>query len=163
MEKILISACLVGQKVRYDGRASSSDGEWIGRWQQQGRLVAVCPEVSGGLSVPRPAAEVVGGAGEAVLDGIARLKTEDGRDVTDAFLAGARHALDVARRHEIRLAILKARSPSCGSSKIYDGTFTGTRQDGAGVTTALLRRHGIEVFNEDQLQQVAHRIAELER
>ncbi len=162
MEKILISACLIGREVRYDGQASTVEDGWIARWQRQGRLVAVCPEVAGGLSVPRPAAEIEGGDGTAVLEGQARLKTENGDDVTDAFIAGARHALAVARREEIRLAILKARSPSCGSSQIYDGSFTGQKRRGSGVTAALLRRVGITVFHEGEIDKVLSILGKLE-
>ena len=156
--EILISACLVGREVRYDGEASVPPGDRIGEWHRRGLLVAVCPEVAGGLSVPRPAAEIVGGDGGDVLDGRARLETEAGDDVTDAFVAGARHALEVAEAHEVRLAILKSKSPSCGSSQIYDGSFSGTRRPGRGVTAALLRREGIEVFSERELDEVARRI-----
>lgn len=159
VEKILISACLVGQKVRYDGGASRVEGGWIAVWQRQGRLVPVCPEVAGGLEVPRPPAEIVGGGGEAVLDGEAKLLTKTGDDVTEAFIKGARHALDVAQSEGVRIAVLKARSPSCGSSAIYDGHFAGQLRDGSGVTAALLRRHGLEVFNEEQLDAVAERLS----
>ncbi len=154
MKKILISACLVGQKVRYDGQASRGD-EQISVWQAQGRLVPICPEVSGGLGVPRPAAEVVDGTGEDVLVGAARLMTADGVDVTEAFVAGARQALKVAQKHGVVMAILKARSPSCGSSTIYDGTFSGKKRDGMGVTAALLRSEGIAVFSDEELEKAA--------
>lgn len=162
MVRILISACLLGRPVRYDGRAvalGASGGEQLlARWQAEGRLVPVCPEVGGGLSVPRAPAEIVGrdggGDGGDVLDGRARLRTDEGVDVTDAFLRGARMALDLALEHDVRLAILKARSPSCGSVGIYDGSFTGALRDGAGVTAALLERHGIRVFDESELSEV---------
>lgn len=163
MEKILISACLVGREVRYDGRASTAPGDLVEHWQSEGRLVPVCPEVAGGLSVPRPAVEIDGGDGADVVDGQARLRTGEGVDVTDAFVAGAEHALEVARREKIRVAVLKARSPSCGSSSIYDGTFSGTLREGSGVTAALLREHGIAVFSEEELEAVAEEVERLER
>lgn len=162
MEKIVVSACLVGRKVRYDGEASTADDGRIERWRRQGRLVAVCPEVAGGLPVPRPAAEVVGGDGEDVIAGDAHLQTEAGKDVTDAFVAGAEHALEVVRRHGIRVAVLKSKSPSCGVETIYDGSFSGTRRDGMGVTAALLRREGVSVFNEHQLDEAARLVEQLE-
>ena len=162
MEEILISACLVGQKVRYDGASSDAPGDWIERWRRQGRLVPICPEVVGGLAVPRPAAELVGGDGGDVLDGRARLETEDGTDVTEAFVAGARHAWTVARTRGIRMAVLKARSPSCGTMSVYDGTFSGNKRPGTGVTAALLRRNGIAAFNEDQLEEAAAHLAQLQ-
>ncbi len=159
-DKILVSACLLGHRVRYDAEASTPAGDRLQRWQQAGRLVVVCPEVAGGLSVPRPAAEIRGGDGDDVLDGGARLQTEAGRDVTDAFVAGARHTLEVAQRHGVRFAVLKSKSPSCGTSTIYDGTFSGVRRDGMGVTAALLRRHGIEVFSDRELDELAQRISD---
>lgn len=162
MENILVSACLVGQKVRYDGRASDAPGHWLSMWQRQGRLVAVCPEVAGGLEVPRPAAEIEGGDGRDVLAGRARLVTKRGKDVTDSFVAGARYALEVARREQIRMAVLKSRSPSCGSASIYDGSFSNTRVSGRGVTAALLDEQGIRVFSEQQLDEAAQMLERLE-
>ena len=161
MEKILISACLVGRKVRYDGEASTPQGEWIQRWRRQGRLVPVCPEVAGGLAVPRLPAELVGGDGEDVLDGRATLCTAGGEDVTQAFVDGAHRALEVARREAIRVAILKARSPSCGAAQVYDGTFSKTLQVGMGVAAALLRREGIVVFSDEELDAAVRHLAAL--
>lgn len=98
MERILVSACLMGRKVRYDGAAKTSGDALLAAWWREGRLVPFCPEVEGGLPVPRPAAEIEGGAGgEAVLSGAARVLTAGGADVTEAFLAGARAALAAAR------------------------------------------------------------------
>lgn len=108
----------------------------------------VCPEVDGGLGTPRPPAEVVGGDGADVLAGRARVVTGDGRDVTAEYLDGARKALDAARRTGASKAILKARSPSCGSGEIYDGSFSRTLAAGDGVTAALLRANGIQVVDE---------------
>ena len=152
---ILASACLLGREVRYDGEGSPVGDDRLARWARQGRVVTVCPEVSGGLGVPRVPAEVVGGDGADVLDGTARVVTEAGEDVTDAFLQGAYHALEVARGYGVQVAVLKSKSPSCGCDAIYDGTFSCTKRDGMGVTAALLRREGIEVFDETQLDEVA--------
>jgi uncharacterized protein YbbK (DUF523 family) len=163
VEKILVSACLMGRRVRYDGRAKTSSDAWLAGWRAEGRLVPFCPEVSGGLPVPRPAAEIEGGAaGTAVLAGQARVLASDGSDVTQAFLSGARAALATARSHGVRMAVLKEGSPSCGALSIYDGTFTGRRTPGRGVTTALLERHGIRVFTEDQLTEAASYLRTLE-
>lgn len=152
MDRILVSACLVGRRVRYDGTAKSSPSTLLATWMAEGRLIPFCPEVSGGLPVPRPAAEIEpGGSGSAVLDGDARVLTATGTDVTAAFLSGARQALDLALRSGVRLAVLKEGSPSCGALTIHDGAFTGHRTPGQGVTTALLERHGIHVFTENQL------------
>jgi len=141
MERILVSSCLLGARVRYDGRAKTSDSEILTRWRAEGRLVPFCPEVAGGLPVPRPAAEITG---DLVL-------TRDGQDVTGFFTRGAQLALETARAHQIRLAILKEGSPSCGSHRIGDGTFSKTHIPGAGLTARLLSRHGIRVFSEDEL------------
>ncbi|TYB38790.1 DUF523 domain-containing protein [Actinomadura chibensis] len=162
MERILVSSCLVGRPVRYDGAAKPVGGELVERWRTEGRLVPFCPEVSGGLSVPRPPAEIVGGDGHAVLDGTARVRTDGGADVTAEFLRGARQALDAARRTGARIALLKEGSPSCGSNRVYDGTFTGTSIPGEGVTTALLEREGIRVFSENDLAAVASLLETLE-
>ena len=141
--KVIISACLLGVPCRYDG--GHSRNETAMNQKETYQLIPVCPEESGGLPTPRPAAEIVGGDGDAVLDGKAKVMTADGTDVTEAFLRGAHHALEVAQSHGVTHVILKARSPSCGCGDIYDGTFSGTLTSGDGVTTALLKRHGITI------------------
>jgi uncharacterized protein YbbK (DUF523 family) len=103
------------------------------------------------LGTPRPPAEIVGGDGDAVLDGRARVVTRAGTDVTAAYIAGAHRALRTAVRAGVELAVLKARSPSCGANGVYDGTFSRTLTDGEGVTAALLRRNGIRVVTEEDL------------
>ena len=123
MEKILISACLMGDIVRYDGRQKKMTHALIHRWAAQGRLVPFCPEVAGGLSTPRPPAEIVNGDGQEVLEQRAKIWTSAGEDVTPQFVRGALMALDLIKSHAIKFAILKAKSPSCGSEFIYDGTF----------------------------------------
>ncbi len=143
----LVSACLLGITTTYDGR-SHPQGELIAL-ATRGRVVPVCPEVAGGLPVPRPSAEIVDGDGDDVLDGRARVVTVEGEDVTRAYLRGAECALAAARRCSITMAILKQRSPSCGASRIYDGTHSGRLRAGQGVTAALLRRHGMTVWSEE--------------
>ncbi len=154
MQKILVSACLLGHRVRYDGGGFADLPPLLVRWQAEGRIISCCPEVAGGLPVPRSPAEIEpawGGSG--VLAGQARVLTRRGEDVSAAFLAGAQAALALAHQHGIRLAILKEGSPSCGSQAIYDGRFTGQRVAGSGVTTARLRQAGLAVFAEDQLAE----------
>ena len=141
--KTIVSACLLGVRCRYDG--GDSQNETAMKQKETSELIPVCPEEAGGLPTPRPPAEIVGGDGEDVLNGKAKVMTVDGRDVTDAYLKGAHHALQVAQAHGATQVILKARSPSCGCGDIYDGTFSGTLTSGDGVTTALLKRHGITV------------------
>ncbi len=161
MQKILVSRCLLGHRVRYDGGAHGPF-DLLERWQAEGRVVALCPEVAGGLPTPRAAAEIPAGQGAQVLDGLAAVMTVDGEDVSVAFLAGAEQALALVERHGIRLALLKARSPSCGNRENYDGSFSGVRVAGEGVTAALLRRAGVRVFNEDELAAAEAALRELE-
>lgn len=143
MEPVLVSACLHGVPCRFDGRgkASAAVADAVG----DRRPVTFCPEVAAGLPTPRRPAEIVGGDGHDVLDGRARVVDDTGHDVTDAFVDGARRALDAARRAGCTEALLMPRSPSCGRGTVYDGTFTGELREGDGVTAALLERHGIRV------------------
>jgi uncharacterized protein YbbK (DUF523 family) len=161
MQKILVSACLLGQSVRYDGGAHGPFAPLL-RWQQQGRVLALCPEVAGGLPTPRPPAEIAGGQGAQVLDGLIALYDVQGVDVTQAFIAGAHMAERLVREHGIQIAILKARSPSCGNQHAYDGSFSGQLVAGEGVTAAALRRLGVQVFNEQQLSHAATCLHQLE-
>ncbi|RFU43553.1 DUF523 domain-containing protein [Actinomadura logoneensis] len=163
MERILVSSCLLGRPVRYDGAAKPVTDGLFERWRAEGRLVPVCPEIAGGLPVPRPPAEITPPVpGHLPADDGARIMTDTGEDVTAEFLAGARIALETARRAGARIAVLKESSPSCGSHRVYDGSFTGTRVPGMGVTTALLTSAGIRVFSEDELPEAAAYLAELE-
>lgn len=146
----IVSACFVGIHCRYDQRHNAL--EEIRRLVREGKAIPVCPEQEGGLPTPRNPAEIVGGDGEDVLDGKARVIDNRGNDVTEQFLAGARKALAVAQAVGAKQAILKERSPSCGSCMIYDGTFSGGKKPGVGVTAALLRRHGIEVVSEETME-----------
>ena len=148
--KILVSACLLGSPVRYDGSSKTLAHSLLDLWGREGRLVPICPELAAGFPVPRPPAEI---AGEG------RVLEADGRDVTALYLAGAEAALALAREHGCAFALLTDASPSCGSASIYDGTFQGRRQSGEGVTTALLRRNGIEVFSETQVELLRERLS----
>jgi len=146
--RLLVSACLLGRPVRYDGGHRAFDSARLADWVAQGRAIGFCPEVAAGLPTPRAPAEIADGRdGIAVLGGRATIIEPDGRDVTAIYRAGAQAALDFARAQECRFALLTDGSPSCGSRFIYDGSFSGTRHDGIGVTTALLRAHGIAVFD----------------
>ncbi|MBC7106164.1 MAG: DUF523 domain-containing protein [Firmicutes bacterium] len=149
--RFLVSACLAGHSCAYDGRARPHP--LVERLVGEGRAVPVCPEALGGLPTPRPPAEIQGGDGHEVFAGRARVVDLEGRDVTDAFLEGARTALAIARRHGLTAAILKARSPSCGYGLIYDGTFAGRLRPGHGVTAALLLHHGFPVFTESEAER----------
>jgi len=154
MQKILVSRCLLGHRVRYDGGASGPF-DLLQQWLDEGRVVPLCPEVAGGLPTPRAAAEIPGGQGAQVLDGTAPVITTAGEDVSAQFLAGAYQALELVQQHAIRIAVLKANSPSCGNLLTYDGTFSGSKVSGEGVTAALLKRHGVQVFSELELVEAA--------
>ena len=140
-----VSACLAGECCRYDGNANPNSRA---KELCAGGALMICPECLGGLPIPREPAEIVGGDGAAVLDGTARVLTKSGVDVTDAFLHGAQKALVLCTENGITEALLKARSPSCGCGVIYDGTFSGSKICGDGVTAALLKRNGIRVYTE---------------
>ncbi|MED7668119.1 DUF523 domain-containing protein [Pseudomonas moraviensis subsp. stanleyae] len=161
MEKILVSRCLLGHRVRYDGGASGPF-DLLEQWIEEGRVVPLCPEVAGGLPTPRAAAEIPGGQGGEVLDGNAAVITTEGEDVSAQFLEGARQALELVKKHGIRVAVLKADSPSCGNLLTYDGTFSGVKVNGEGVTAALLKRHGVRVFSELELRQAAQALTRLD-
>ncbi len=161
MQKVLVSRCLLGHRVRYDGGAHGPFDQ-LARWQAEGRVVALCPEVAGGLPTPRPPAEIPGGQGAQVLDGQRAVLTIAGEDVSAAFLAGALQALALVQAQGIRLAVLKARSPSCGNRENYDGSFSGVKVVGEGVTAALLRRAGVQVFSEEELLAAAAALEVLE-
>ena len=135
-KKLLISACLLGVGCRYDGgRVKKVDVERLG---EAFDLVPICPEIYGGLPTPRTPSERVGD----------RVVMKDGRDVTDNFIRGAEHTLMIAEATGAKLALLKARSPSCGKGEVYDGSFSGTLTAGDGFTSERLKASGIEVFTE---------------
>lgn len=144
-EKLLISACLLGQPVRYDGKSKPiAQLAWLKLLEQEHRLVVICPELAGGLPVPRAPAERIGD----------RVLTENRIDVTNEFKLGAERALALCQQHQIRFALLKANSPSCGNKQIYNGSFNQTLTAGMGLTAQLLSEHGVQVFSELELEQL---------
>lgn len=154
MKKILVSACLLGEPVRYDGTAKRIPA--LDELRARFELIPFCPEVAGGLPVPRPAAELSGSAREILttIDSAsdqprAGIYTRSGADLTREFLTGARAALALCQAGDITLAILKERSPSCGVHEVYDGTHQGVRRSGRGLTAELLAGCGIELYTED--------------
>ncbi|QDQ01999.1 DUF523 domain-containing protein [Lysinibacillus fusiformis] len=144
---ILISACLAGLKVRYNG--TDSLDEKIQQLVRENAAVTVCPELMGGFTTPREPAEIIGGDGEDVLDGKACVVEKSGRDVTELYVKGAYMTLQKAIEVGASTVILKEYSPSCGSAVIYNGDFSGTKLAGVGVTTALLKRNNITVLSEE--------------
>jgi uncharacterized protein YbbK (DUF523 family) len=153
MKKVLISACLLGDKVRYDGQSLFTSSSILKEWLDEGRVISICPEVSSGMSIPRAPAEINGGDGYDVLSGKISVIENNGHIVTENFLRGASNALALCSKNEIEVAVLAEFSPSCGSSSVYSGDFSGTKVNGAGVTAALLTSHGIKVFSQHQLNE----------
>ncbi len=140
MEKILISACLIGDKTRYDGK--SSYHPLVKELLKKYELIPFCPEVEGGLPTPRKPSEIIED----------KVMMSNGKDVTKNYTLGAEKALNICKALNIKIAILKDGSPSCGSKKIHDGKFTGHTISGNGVTTKLLRKHHIEVLSEEDIE-----------
>lgn len=163
MFRVMVSSCLLGNPVRYNGSDAPSDKKILSQWKAEGRLVHYCPEIAAGFPVPRPPAETVGGDGTIVLLGGAKVFEDTGADVTDLFIDGAQKALDFARKNDVMVAILTDGSPSCGSSYVYDGEFGGGTVPGKGVTAALLEQNGIQVFNEFQIEDALEFLTGLER
>ena len=151
--KILVSRCLLGEAVRYNGLGFDFVHPILKKWRKNNLLIKVCPEVEGGLSTPRSPAEIQCFNGETVLKTGGIVLNKNKENVTQAFLKGAYHTLQLAKFHHIPLAILKESSPSCGSHFIYDGTFSGVKKNGKGVTSSLLAENGILVFSENEIEQ----------
>ena len=154
-QRILVSSCLLGEQVRYDGGALTVTEKFLHQWLRDGWVIPCCPEVEAGMSIPRPPCEIHAGDGKDVLAGGSRVLQENGTDTTDLFLRGAHKALDLCREHHVQIAVLTESSPSCGSHTIHDGCFSGTKITGTGVTTALLLQNGIQVFSQFQIPEAA--------
>ena len=153
MKKILVSACLYGGKiVRYDGGDTTETNPVFLKWKEEGRLVPICPEVFGGLPIPRPDSQRIGD----------KLKTGAGKDVTAEYTKGAKEALRLAKENDVAFAIMKQDSPSCGSKFIYDGTFTDTKKKGQGLAVEYLRNAGFTVFGEEDIADAQKLLSELE-
>ena len=153
---ILVSSCLAGLKVRYNGTHRLNDK--ILNLIEENKAIAVCPELLGGLSTPREPAEIIGGDGKDVLDGNAKVVDRLGRDVTEQYLKGAYDTLKKAQEVQATTIVLKEYSPSCGSSMIYNGNFNGEKMVGNGVTTALLKRNGYRVISEENIDDILNEI-----
>ena len=138
MENVLISACLLGFECKYCGGSNKLPEQQLAVLRERFRLIPVCPETAGGLPTPRDPSERLGG----------KVVSNQGRDVTAQYQKGAETALRLARRYDCKAALLKEKSPSCGSGQIYDGSFTGTLAPGDGVAAQLLKEEGLIVFGE---------------
>lgn len=146
---ILVSACLLGQKVKYDGGANPQ--ELLMEAEDKGRFVPVCAECAGGLPVPRNPVEIHQGTGKDVLQGRSAVCEASGNAHTVEFIHGAEAVLETAKKHHANVAILKESSPSCGVHTIYDGTFSHTKLEGQGVCAALLKQNGIRLYSEKDI------------
>ena len=153
--KLLVSRCLLGEPCRYDGKVKTDLKEEL-RAAGIGEdcWISVCPESDGGLPTPRAPSEIQGTA-SGVLQGRDHIIASDGRDNTACFIRGARLAANLCRKHGIKLALLKAKSPSCAHNQIYDGTFTNTLVTGRGVTAELLSSIGVRIMSELELDLLA--------
>lgn len=138
-EKILVSACLLGVNCKYSG--GNNYNEKVLNFIKDKEVIPVCPEILGGLSTPRPPSERIGD----------KVVNNQDKDVTSEYTKGAEETLKLAKLFNVKKALLKAKSPSCGKGKIYDGTFTGTLVDGNGLTVDLLEANGIEIITEQDL------------
>jgi uncharacterized protein YbbK (DUF523 family) len=149
---ILVSSCLAGLEVRYNGTHSLDHK--ISKLIEENKAIPVCPELLGGFLTPREPAEILGGNGEDVLDGKARVVEKSGRDVTELYIKGAYATLKMAKEVNANIVVLKEYSPSCGSSMIYNGEFKSKGIFGNGVTSALLKRNGLQVISEKQFSLI---------
>ena len=148
---LVVSACLLGIGCRYDG--GSCPNPRLVEAFSRGGIIPVCPEQLGGMTTPRAPSEIRGGDGHGVIDGCCPVVDRDGNDRTEAFLRGAREVLRVCRLCGAKGAVLKERSPSCGTHEVADGTFSGLTRAGMGVTAALLCREGISVHSDERYDE----------
>lgn len=149
---ILVSGCLCGINCKYDGKNNLN--EKVLKLMKEGKAIPVCPEQLGGQATPRPPHEIIGGDGAGVLQGTCTVDGPKGNDdVSMEFIRGAEETLKIAKELNVNIAILKARSPSCGKGIIYDGTFSGGKRPGNGVTAELLIRNNIKVYTEEELDK----------
>jgi len=145
----LCSACLLGIKCRYNGKGKPN--KKLVALAKKELLIPVCPEQLGGQPTPRPNAEIKNGNGKDVLKRKAKVYEDNGQDVTRYFINGAKEVLKIAKLYNVKVAILKQKSPSCGSGQIYDGTFSKNLISGDGVTSALLKKKGIKIISEEEI------------
>lgn len=138
-EKIIVSACLLGINCKYNG--DNNKNENVLDYLKNKEVIPVCPEIYGGLSIPRTTSEIIGD----------KVITKDKRNVTKEYLKGAEETLYIAKLFNVKKALLKAKSPSCGNKEIYDGTFTGNKIKGIGITAKLLKENGLEIINENEI------------
>ena len=144
--KIIVSACLLGENCKYSG--GNNKDEKVIALSQDFELIPVCPECFGGLPIPRTASEI------DMHQGGQRVLSAEGEDRTAAFQAGAQRCVEIAREEGCTLAVMKAKSPSCGSGQVYDGTFSGTLVPGDGIATRYLTLAGVRVISENDVESL---------
>jgi len=142
MECLLVSSCFAGYNTKYNGKNNKL--EMIEKLSTKYKLIYVCPEVVGGLSIPRNPSEILGD----------KVISNKGVDVTNEYNKGANCALYLVKKYNITKALLKESSPSCGSNTVYDGTFSGTKIKGMGVTASLLTKHGVKIYSENNIEEL---------
>ena len=160
MAKVLVSACLLGNKVRYNGKDLLQDTEAFKVLTQHHDLIPLCPEVAGGLPTPRPPAEVELGDPAKVFEANGKVIATTGQDVTAEFISGAEQALTACKEHNIHFAVLTESSPSCGRNKVYDGSFSGNKIEGMGLTAHLLEKNGIRVFSQFEVNELLNQLTQ---
>ncbi|MCK5293724.1 MAG: DUF523 domain-containing protein [Arcobacteraceae bacterium] len=143
--KLLVSSCLLGMNVKYDGGNNLIDN--LDKLNEIFEIFPVCPEVDGGMIVPRIPSEIIS-------HNPLKIENEYGIETTDFFKSGAINSLDICKKYDIKIALLKSKSPSCGNIKIYDGTFSSTLIDGIGIAANTLQYNGIKIFNENQIEKL---------
>ena len=149
---IIVSACLLGENCKYSGGNNKSEN--VIKYLEDKEYILVCPEQLGGLSTPRNPSEIItygNKDGNDVLSGCTKVLSNKGIDVTKNFIKGAEETLKIAKEHNVKTAILKAGSTSCGYKKIYDGRFLGNKIQGMGVTAAILNKENIALLDEDDI------------
>lgn len=144
-KKLLISSCLCGENVKYNGGNNLIDR--LEELQEKFEFVQVCPEVLGGLDTPRVPSEIQSFEPLKIVN-------KDGLETTKNFINGAKQTLDIVINNQIKYALMKSNSPSCGNKKVYDGNFDGTLIDNSGVTVTLLLKNSVEVFNEKEIDEL---------
>lgn len=140
-KKILVSACLWGEKCRYNGSSVEVKFDF-----NDADILKVCPELLGGLSVPREACEIVNGTAQDVINGSSKIIGISGNDYTKEYLLGTNRAIELVKKHKIEIAYLKQNSPSCGYGKVYNGKFQGEKIDGNGIFAEKLKELGIKII-----------------
>jgi uncharacterized protein YbbK (DUF523 family) len=151
VQLIIVSACLLGLKTKYDGESNAH--ALIQKYSSSGKFIPVCPEQLGGLPTPRSPMEIVAGTGQDVLAGRCSVQGKQGEVVTLQFIQGAKEIVKIVEMVKVTAAILKERSPSCGVNHIYDGSFSHRIKSGQGVTAAILKEHNIPIYSEEGLTE----------